>query len=150
MEGGDAGLNDFNPVYFHITGVFQPMSGGSTDPSALITDPAIATEGVLGGEPILIRYVNAAYARQRITFDGLSDGSLDFDVIASDGRAFDNVAPNFAQPFALTGPYETTTAERYDFLVTPKQLGTSTVSIESLDWITGECLGIVRTTITVV
>ena len=148
LEGGDAGLNDFNPIYFDISGTFQPMRRRRLDPNAVIDDPAIATEGEVGGLPILIRYVNAAYTQQTVWFQGIDDGSLDVQVIASDGRAFDDQAPNFAKPYPLTAPLHTTTAERFDFLVTPLRRGTSIVEIDNLNWITGASYGKVRTTIT--
>jgi len=148
MEGGDAGLHDFNPVYFDITGKFQPMKNGRTDTEAVIDDPAIAAEGDVGGLPILVRYGNTSYTRQRVTFHGVSDGSVAVEIIASDGRAFDNKAPNFATPIQLSGPLEASTAERYDFMVTPLRKGTSLVTIENMHWITGETLGVVTTTVT--
>jgi len=150
MDGEDVGLNIFEPKYFHMSGVFQPMKNGSTDPDAVIFDPRIATTAALDGEPILIRWVNAGYVRQIITFDGLTDGALDISVIASDGRPFDGLAPNFATAFPLTGPFEAMTAERYDFIITPKRKGTTIVTVENLDWITGRNLGVVRTAITIV
>lgn len=141
--GGDAGLNDFRPEYFLITGVPQPLTG-------TITDPRVATHGKLGGEPILIRYINAGYTRQRITFEGLGDG-LDVEVIASDGRGFDNRPPNFAKPFLLEKgkPPEVATAERYDYLVKPKKRGVYPVTVEFLHWIRGDVIGVVTTTITI-
>ncbi|MFT7476724.1 MAG: hypothetical protein ACI81L_003684 [Verrucomicrobiales bacterium] len=148
LEGGDAGLNDFRPKYFHLTGKFQPMRRGKTNKNKVISDKAVATEGEVGGEPILIRWVNASYTRQSIWFDGIDDGSLEVDVIASDGRGFDNVAPNFAKPFRMTKPLETGSSERYDLLIRPLRTGTSAATISYLDWITGEELGVVRSTIT--
>ncbi len=150
ISGGDAGLNDFNPVYFHLSGVFQEMSNGSTDPTAVITDDSVAIETELGRAPALVRYLNSSYTRQRVTFHGVADGSLDIDVIAGDGRPYDNVAPNFARPFGLTRPMEMTTGERYDYLITPRRRGTSLVTIENMHWISGKVLGVVQTAITVV
>ncbi len=148
MRGGDAGLNDFNPVYFDITGKFQPMAGGTTDPDGLVEDPAIAAVAEVGGLPTLVRYANASYTRQRLIFHGIDDGSIAVQMIASDGRAFDGVAPNFAQPFEIGGPWESVSAERYDFMVTALRRGTSLATIESRHWITGALLGVCRTTIT--
>ena len=148
MKGGDAGLNDFNPVYFDITGKFQPMKNGKVDPDGLIEDPSITAMGDVGGLPILVRYGNTSYTRQRITFHGIDDGLLAVKIIASDGRGFDNRAPNFASPIQMQGSLETTTAERYDLLITPLVKGTSIVTIEYLHWITGRPLGVARTTVT--
>lgn len=150
LKGGDARLNVFKPKYFHISGEFQPMRNGRTDPNAVIDHPAIATEVELGGEPLLVRWINAAYTIQRITFAGIADGSLRGQVIATDGRPFDDVPPNFAKPVPLIGPIEAISAERYDLLVTPERRGTSVVTIENLDWITRRRLGVARTLITVV
>ncbi len=148
LKGGDAGLNDFRPVYFHISGEFQPMRNGRTDPAKVISSETVASEGRVGGEPILIRYANASYTRHSIWFEGIDDGHLRVEVIASDGRPFDGLAPNFAEPYELTEPLEAAAAERYDFLITPLREGPSTVTIRSHDWISGEELGLVKTTIT--
>ncbi len=147
MKGGDAGLNQFNPVYFHINGQFQPMRRGKTNPRRVISNKSVATEGKVGGEPILIRYAHASYTRHSIWFEGIDSGKLRVEVIASDGRPFDGLAPNFAQPFELTEPLEAAAAERYDFLVTPLKKGSSKATIVSYDWITGKELGVVKTTI---
>lgn len=148
MKGGDAGLHDFNPVYFDISGKFQEMKNGRTDADAVIEDPTIAAEGDVGGLPILIRYANTSYTRQRVTFHGIADGNMAVEIIASDGRPFDNQAPNFATPVQVDGSMDVATAERYDFMVTPLRKGTSLVTIESLHWISGERLGVVQTTVT--
>jgi hypothetical protein len=150
MKGGDAGLNDFNPVYFDISGKFQPMRNGRTDPDAVIEDPAVATTAEVGGLPTLIRFANSSYGRERVIFHGIDEGSLRVQLIASDGRGFDGQAPNFAQPFDIEGPWDVVSAERYDFLVTALQPGTSLVTIEHRHWITGELLGVCRTTVTAV
>jgi hypothetical protein len=147
MKGGDAGLNVFNPVYFHLTTQFQPMRNGFTDPDGVIDDPSVAVVGEFNGLPALIRWANTAYARQRITFHGVDNGFLDVQVISTDGRPFDNAAPNFAGPVSLTSPLESASSERYEFLVTPRKRGTSFATIESLDWVTGRVMGLVRTTI---
>ena len=148
LKGGDAGLNDFNPKYFHISGQFQPLAAAFAGGEPVIDSPLVATEGVVGGEPILIRYANASYCVHTIDFEGTRDGSLDVQVIASDGRPFDNLAPNFAQPFALNDRMIAAAAERYDFLVTPLRAGTSKVRITYRNWITNAVMGEVVTTVT--
>ncbi len=114
----------------------------------MIEDQRIAAEVTVGGLPTLVRYINAAYGRQTVTFDGIADGSLEVDVIAADGRGFDGLGPNFARPYRLTGPLETITAERFDLLVTATRPGTSVATIETRHWITGALLGLCRTTVT--
>ncbi len=149
MKGGDAGLNVFRPIYFDITGVFQPMRSGRTDPNAVIEDPRITATAPVDGVPTLVRLGNSGYGPQEITFHGIADGSLDVEVIASDGRAFDNQAPNYAQPFLLPpGPFVVGTAERYDLLLKPRRRGTSLVTIEQKDWISGKVHGVLQTTVT--
>ncbi len=148
VEGGDAGLNDFNPVYFDITGKFQPMKNGVVDPNAVIEDPLVTAVGEVGGLPIFVRYGNTSYTRQRITFDGIASKMLAVEVIGSDGRPFDRLPPNFADHVTLDRPLESTTSERYELLLRPLKKGTSIVTIEYLDWITGKQLGVARTTIT--
>lgn len=148
VQGEDVGLNDFRPVYFDLTGVFQPMRRGRVDPTAVIEDPRVAAVGEVGGLPIFVRYGNTSYARQRMTFSGIADGSLAVQVISADGRPLDGKPPNFARPYLLRGPLETTAAERYDLLLSPLRKGTSVVTVEYLHWITGRQLGVARTTVT--
>lgn len=147
-KGGDAGLNDFNPVYFDLSGKFQPMKNGKVDPDAVIEDPLVTAVGDVGGLPIFVRYGNTSYTRQRITFHGIETGQLAVQVIASDGRPFDNKPPNYAQPIQLEGPIESITGERYDFMLSPLKKGTSIVTFEYFDWVTQKLLGVARTTIT--
>ena len=147
-KGGDAGLNDFNPVYFDLTGKFQPMKNGKFDPEGVIEDPLVTAVGDVGGLPIFIRYGNTSYTRQKITFHGIATGQLAVQVIAADGRPFDNKAPNYAKPMQLDRPIESITGERFDFMLSPLKKGTSIVTFEYFDWITKKLLGVARTTIT--
>jgi hypothetical protein len=147
-KGGDAGLNDFNPVYFDLTGKFQPMRNGKIDLDAVIEDPVVTAVGDVGGLPIFVRYGNTSYTRQRVTFHGIETGQLAVQVIAADGRPFDDKPPNYAKPIQLDGPIESITGERYDFMLSPLKKGTSIVTFEYFDWITKKLLGVARTTIT--
>lgn len=148
LDGENVGLNRFRPSYFDLTGVFQPMRRRRRlDENGVIEDPRVAVSGSMGGLPVLVRYANAGYSRQLVTFEGIASGHLDVKVIASDGRPFDGLGPNFAQPFNLWGPLEAITAERYDLLITPKKRGTTIATVESFDWISGRRLGFVKTTV---
>ncbi len=125
--GGDVGLNDLNPDYFLITGVDGAQSA--------LTDPSVAVSMTVG-ERLLVRYINAGYLPQRITF-----GGLDAEVHMSDGRAFPTPVN--------TTVIESCSAERYDCIITPTASGVYEVVVEFLDWVTGQVRGTARTRITV-
>ena len=125
--GADVGLNDLNPDYFLITGVDGAQSA--------LTDPRVAVE-MNRGQTLLVRYINAGYLPQRITFGGLTA-----TVHGSDGRPF-------PQPVQVTS-LETHSAERYDCIFQPDRAGTYEVTVEYLDWVGGRVLGTARTRIVV-
>lgn len=125
--GADVGLNALNPDYFIISGVDGAQSA-LTDSRVAVTVPQ--------GQTLLVRYINAGYLPQRITFGGLTA-----TVVASDGRAL---------PVAVTATSLTThSAERYDCLFTPQESGVYEVTVDVLDWVDGSVLGTARTRITV-
>ncbi len=126
--GGDAGLNSLNPDYFIISGVDGKRSA--------LTDPRVATT-VAVGQTLLVRYICAGYLPQRITFGGLTAS-----MVMSDGRAL-------PRPVDVTS-MDACSAERYDFIFQPDQPGVYEVTIDTLDWVTGNVLGTARTRITVV
>jgi len=125
--GGDVGLNNLRADYFIISGVDGARS--------TLTDPRVAVT-VARGQTLLVRYINAGYYPQRINF-----GTLKPTVVASDGRAIPN-------PTAMSS-LRTSSAERYDFILTPTTAGVFTVVIEFLDWVTGAVRGKATTRITV-
>lgn len=125
--GGDVGLNELNPDYFIINGVDGSQSA--------LTDPRVATTINLG-QTLLIRYICAGYLPQRITFGGLTA-----EIHMSDGRPL----PRPVQATSI----EAVSAERYDCIFRPDRTGIYEVTIDTLDWLTGEVLGTSRTRITV-
>ena len=145
----EAALNDFRPRYFLINGSFQPRGANATIQAA-----DVKVDGARPGEPILIRFVNAGYFLNRVTFNG-----LDTDVIASDGRAFrdqDGRPRSVRLAPAANGARSFTTgaAERYDCLLNmpdaPAAPGTYLVTVEFLDWIDPHpVVGMAATTITI-
>jgi len=155
--GEDVGLNNFQPKYFGISGKFQ--TAGS-DPVAVLTAPPITDKSVAitapSGEPILIRLLNGQYHPVEVDFVGLT-----VELVASDGRPFLDTA-NYsgkrgtAQPVAV-GPSDTlglvTPAERYDMILNsasrPVPAGVYTVTVRFLSWLTGDVIGVAKTTITI-
>lgn len=125
--GEDVGLNDLNPDYFIITGVDGAQSA--------LTDPTVAVTMNLG-QSLLVRYINAGYLQQRINFGGLTA-----TIHMSDGRAL-------PKPIEVT-ELESSAAERYDCIFNPTSPGVYEVTIDYLDWISGEVVGTARTRITV-
>ncbi len=126
--GGDAGLNSLNPDYFIISGIDGAQSA--------LTDPRVAVT-VERGQSLLVRYICAGYLPQRIRFGGLTA-----TVYMSDGRAL-------PKPIEVDS-IEASSAERYDCIFRPTSRGTYEVTVDTLDWVTGEILGTSRTRITVV
>ena len=106
--GGDAGLNDFNPDLFCITGKGQR----ELDQDAGSWAPAVAIRASRG-QTVLLRYITAGYAPQRVRFPTQLG---DVYIVAEDGR----VLP---QPRRLPAGSElvTTSAERFDIILNPTQ-----------------------------
>jgi len=126
--GGDVGLNSLNPDYFIISGVDGARSA--------LTDSRVATT-VNVGETLLVRYICAGFLPQRITFGGLTA-----NIYMSDGRALPN-------PVAVTS-IDACSAERYDCIFQPDTAGVYEVTVDTLDWVTGDVLGTSKTRITVI
>ncbi len=127
-EGDFPGHNQLNPDYFIISGVDGARSA--------LTNSSVATT-VKIGESLLVRYICAGYLPQRITFGGLTA-----TIHMSDGR----ILPN---PVSITS-IKASSAERYDCILKPENIGEYEVTVDTLDWVTGEVLGTARTKITVV
>ena len=136
-NGVNAGLNDFNPEFFCISGVFPPNT---------LTDPRVAvTAGV--GQTILIRLTNASYTVLRTTL------GLPGEVIEIDGRPLGQ-APRaaYSRPFTIPAntPFDLTTAQRWCILVRPTAAGVFPVRMQFLRWSNRQQLGMVDTVIRVV
>lgn len=120
--GEDAGLDRFNPRYFGISGAFAPNT--MTDNRAVVRARA--------GQRILVRLLNASYGILRTTL------GVDATVLGVDGRALGRSAAPWSQPFVLRAgqPFELTTAQRYDLLITPPRAGEYPARFEFLNWVT--------------
>ncbi|MDF1884264.1 multicopper oxidase domain-containing protein [Sulfurimonas sp. SAG-AH-194-C21] len=126
--GEDVGLHLLEPDYFVITGV----DGSGT--SAMNVASISATVKI--GEKLLARYVCAGYHPQHIKFGGLTG-----TVYLSDGRELPN-------PIQVT-ELKAVSAERYDVIFEPTEVGEFIVTCDILDWITGNVLGTIKTNIIV-
>lgn len=120
--GEDVGLNLFNPKYFAITGVFAPNT---------LTDPRVVVRAQRG-QRILVRLLNASYStlRTRLGVDAL--------VVGVDGRGLGRPGSPWSRPFTIPAnqPFELTSAQRYDLIITPPAAGTYNARFEFLHWIT--------------
>lgn len=135
--GADAGLNDFNPDVFIINGI-----GNADTP----THSSVAVNATVG-QRILIRYIQAGYIPQRVTFHGIDEGLGAVSVIAEDGRPLP-VVETLPSAGGVSSTIMTS-AERREFYLVPQAQGSYLVEIEFLHWITGEVVGQVTTTINV-
>ncbi len=144
-------FNDFTADYWFITGVPVPVAKGGIGtidpagaaprggglPGGLI--PAALNSGVAGsqiavsatvGQTILVRCLDAAYNKARITFP------VDVTIIAWDGRAL-GVPPfglyNHAFPLPANTPITISTARRFDALIKATAPISSTVKVEFLE-----------------
>lgn len=117
-------FNDFHPDNFFVTGVPVPadVGGTGTIPSSGVIPPAL-NSGVSGtqvpinakvDQTILIRVLDAGYAKTRITFP------MNVVIIAYDGRAL-GISPftKYNKAFLLPAntPTELSTARRFDALI---------------------------------
>jgi FtsP/CotA-like multicopper oxidase with cupredoxin domain len=155
--GEDVGLNNFQPKYFGISGLFQ--KDGNSIPAVFaappISDPSVAITAK-SGEPILIRLLNGQYFPVQIDF-----GGMQVQPIASDARPFldrttysgrrENGVPT---PQFLTDTLPALTpAERYDLILNsasnPIPAGQYVVTVSFLHWIFGNVVGVAKTTVTI-
>jgi FtsP/CotA-like multicopper oxidase with cupredoxin domain len=115
-------LNRFRPRYFTVNGVEAARSLRS----------AKTTVRARVGQKVLLRHLGGAYCPNVITFPR----TLDAVVHMSDGEPLPG-------PFRLPPGYElrTTSAERYDVILTPTTAGTHTVTYEFRHWLTDARIG---------
>ncbi len=139
LDGRDAGLNVFEPKYFLINGIPQPLG-----PNAEITHPDVAVRAKVG-QTVLVRALTAGYFPTEWNFGpGRAHGQrLDVQVVASDGRPFvardgagGTFHPRFARQTLRSGP-----AQRYDAIVTATTPDVYPVTINTFDWLSLEETG---------
>lgn len=120
--GEDAGLNLFNPKYFAISGVFAPNT---------LTDSRVVVRA-RAGQRILVRLLNASYSILRTTL------GVDAMVVGVDGRGLGRPGAPWSRPFTIPAnqPFELTSAQRYDLILTPPGPGTYSARFDFLHWIT--------------
>jgi FtsP/CotA-like multicopper oxidase with cupredoxin domain len=146
MCGEDAGLNSFNPTYFLINKHAQAADGAPIDA------PDVAIEAELG-DTVLLRLISATYFPVEVDF-----GSLNPLVIESDGRALRDQLDlsglgrrgQFASARWSEVDQRLGAAERYGLLIKPDARGTYPIEARFRHWITGDVVGIARTTVTIV
>ena len=119
--GDGARLNRFRPRYFTINGVDAPRSLRS----------AKTTVRARVGQRVLLRHLTGAYFPNLVRFPA----ALNPVVHMTDGEPL-------TAPTPLPGNVlHTTTAERYDLILTPSAPGTHTVTYEFRHWLTGALAG---------
>ena len=135
--GLDVGLNRFEPKYFLLSGVFNNRT---------MTDPRTMVNAKLG-QRILIRLLNASYSILRVAL------GCDAEWVACDGRNMGQDSWCDTVPIPAGTPFELTTAQRYDLILSPPARGTYPVRMEFRHWITGEIqdrgAGVVQTKVVV-
>jgi len=135
--GMDVGLNRFEPKYFLLSGVFANKT--MTDPRTMINARV--------GQRILVRLLNASYSTLRVTLgcDALWAGC--------DGHGM-GLRP-WCEPRVIPAgtPFDVSSAQRYDLILTPPRAGTYSARMEFLHWITGKIQnngsGVVQTKVVV-
>ncbi len=114
-------LNRFRPRYFTVNGVDAPRSLRSRK----------TTVQARVGQPILLRHLTGAYFPNLVRFPA----ALNPVVHMSDGEPLPT-------PTRLPGNVlHSTTAERYDLILTPSAAGTHTVTYEFRHWLTNALAG---------
>lgn len=114
-------LNRFRPKYFTVNGVDAPQS---------LRSPKTTVRARVG-QRILLRHLTGAYFQNVVRFPA----ALRPVVHMSDGEPLPVATP-------LPGNVlTTTTAERYDLILTPTTPGTHTVTYEFRHWLTGALAG---------
>lgn len=121
--GIDAGLNIYRPEYFLLSGVWgnQAQFHPQTEVIAQV------------GERVLIRLINASYTLLRVLF------THDVEIVAADGHSWGRYpwCPS-TQTLPARRMIELAPAQRYDFIVEPKNTGNYYVFFEFRDWITNK------------
>jgi len=114
-------LNRFRPRYFTINGVDAAQSRGNPE----------TTVRARVGQRVLLRHLTGAYFTNEVLFPA----ALAPVVHMSDGEPL-------PRPTPLPGNrLVTTTAERYDLILTPTEEGTHTITYEFRHWRTGALAG---------
>jgi FtsP/CotA-like multicopper oxidase with cupredoxin domain len=108
--GGDAGLNEFNPDLFCMSGKGQAELDADADSAA----PVVAATVRRGGT-LLLRYIVASYLPQRVRFDPRLGEAL---VIAEDGRVLPGV-----QSLGAGGALLAASGERFEIVLRPQVAG---------------------------
>lgn len=126
----------FEPEYWLLSGVPHPRS--RTDPRVAVTCRV--------GERVLVRLLNAAYGPVALTFP------FDAECINVDGHALGGGRDErYSRPFTVPAdtPFELSTAQRYDLILTPDRVGVFDVPFRFKRWIGSASYGLAETTITV-
>ena len=114
-------LNRFRPTHFTINGVDAPQS---------LRSPKTVVRARVG-QRVLLRHLTGAYFPNVVRFPA----TLHPVMFMSDGEPL-------AAPTPVPGnTLHTTTAERYDIILTPSAPGTHTVTYEFRHWLTGVLAG---------
>jgi FtsP/CotA-like multicopper oxidase with cupredoxin domain len=114
-------LNRFRPRYFTINGVDAPQS---------LRSPKTTVRARVG-QPVLLRHLTGAYFPNVVRFPA----ALNPVVHMTDGEPL-------PAPTRLPGNVlRTTTAERFDLILTPSAPGTHTVTYEFRHWLTNALAG---------
>ena len=150
--GEDAGLNNFNPEHFLITGVPYHQQGAdrgrpfAPNPKNLELVDVTAQRG----QTVLVRAVHAGYTVLAVDIPT----SLEVVVIEDTGRQLGGQRSPYSAPFrlplnpAIPVPVPVTSARRSTFLIRAKLPGRYEFKFTFLHWITGKPLGIAIPTIT--
>lgn len=133
----DVGLNRHEPKYFLLSGVFNNKT--MTDARTVINARV--------GERILVRLCNGSYLVLRVTL------GCDAVWAACDGHGM-GLEP-WCDPVLIPAgmPFDVSSAQRYDLILTPPGAGTYSARMEFRHWITGKVQnngsGVVQTKVVV-
>jgi FtsP/CotA-like multicopper oxidase with cupredoxin domain len=137
MCGMDVGFNRFEPKYFLLSGVFNNRT--TTDARAVVTARL--------GQRILIRLLNASYSVARVTLP------CEATVVGVDGLGLGREPWTSPYTIPANTPFELSSAQRFELILTPPSRGTFTARMEFRHWITGQIQnnggGVVQTRIVV-
>ena len=153
--GEDAGLNNFNPKHFLISGVPFYQQAGVNQYKPFAPNPAnleIVTTTAMLGQTVLIRFINGGYTVCSID---LPNGDLEVVAIEDSGRQYGSDISPYSTPFLANNPGDlgvtpapVPSARRASALVRAKVAGTYEFKFRYLHWITRKELGVAIATIT--
>ena len=126
----------FEPRYWLLSGIPHPRS--RTDPRVAVT--------CRPGERVLLRLLNAAYGPIVVTLP------FDAECIGVDGHTLGaGKDARYSRPFEVRAghPLEVSTAQRYDLLMAPDEIGVHVVPFYFKHWVRDRSYGVAETTITV-